>query len=429
MSSAILLISILIMLAVGVPIGISLGAGILILIAVDPVTSIEFVVSKMYSGVADFPLIALPFFMLAGALMEGGGLSRRLVNFADSLVGNITGGLGVVTVLACMFFGAISGSAPATVAAMGTVMIPQMVRQGYDKAYATALVAVSGGLGVIVPPSFIYVLYGVTVDESIGNLFLAGIGPSIVVGGILILFNFYYSKKKGYKGSGHCFSIKRTIKAFWDSKWAMVMPIIILGGIYGGIFTPTEAAVVAVVYGIFIGKFVYKELKWKKIIRDYKENTAFFAAMMLTFAPAAALGPVFSYLGIPEAIQTFVYGASQNPYLILTLIFIVLLPVGMFISPPVVIIVLAPILLPIVKNLGINPVHFGIFLTINLCIAFVTPPFAVNLFVAAQMSGISVDRIARVATPFIIALGIATLIVGFIPDISLGLLRLIGIAP
>jgi len=427
MNTAILLISILVLLAIGVPIGIGLGAGILILLMYDPITSLDFVVSKMYSGVADFPLIALPFFMLSGSLMEGGGLSQRLVNFANSLIGNVTGGLGAVTVVSCMFFGAISGSAPATVAAMGTVMIPQMVKQGYDRAYSTALVAVAGGLGVVVPPSFIYVLYGVTVDVSIGNLFLAGLGPSLVMGGILILFNFYFSRKKGYKGNGQKFVLKNSIKALWDSKYAMVMPIIILGGIYGGVFTPTEAAVVAVVYGIIIGKYVYKELSWKRVWVDYRSNTLFFAAMMLTFAPATALGPVFAYLGIPEAIQGFVYGASQNANVVMTLIFLVLLPVGMFISPPVVVIILAPILLPIVANLGVNPVHFGVFLTLNLCIAFVTPPFATNLFVASQMTGISVDRIAKAAVPFIIALCLATLIVGYFPFISLGLLRILGI--
>lgn len=415
------------MLAIGIPIGISLGAGILIMLAFDPITSFEFVLSKMYSGVADFPLIALPFFMLSGALMESGGLSRRLVSFADSMVGNITGGLGIVAVLSCIFFGAISGSAPATVAAMGTVLIPQMVNKGYDKAYATGLMCVAGSLGVVIPPSFIYVLYGVTVDQSIGNLFLAGFGPGIVVGIILIIFNYFISRKRGYKGSGEKFTFKRALTTFWDAKWAMMMPVIILGGIYGGVFTPTEAAVVAVVYAILVGKFIYKELNVKNIWEQYKSNTAFFAAMMLTFAPALALGPVFSYLGIPDAIQTFVFGFSQNLYVILTLIFLILLPVGMFISPPVIVIVLAPILLPIVQKLGMHPIHFGIFLTLNICIAFVTPPFAANLFVGAQMTKLPVQKIAQVAMPFIIALAIGTMIVGFVPDISLGLLKILGI--
>lgn len=427
MDSAILIVTIIIMLILGVPVGICLASGILVLLLYDPVTSIGFIASKMYSGVAAFPLIALPFFMLAGVLMETGGLSKRLVAAADSLIGRMTGGLGMVTILACMFFGAISGVAVAVVAAIGSVMIPQMIKQGYSKVYATALVTVAGGLGVIVPPSYPLVLYGVVNNESVGSLFMAGIGPSTVVTLLLISFNYYFSRKYGYTGSGVPFSMKRVITTFWEAKWALLMPIIILGGIYGGIVTPTEAAVIAVVYGLIVSKYIYKENTWGKIIKMYKDNATFFAALMLTFAPAAALGPIFSYLGIPQAINEFILSISKNPYIVLAMIFLIMIPVGMFVQTNVIIIVLSPILLGVVKNLGVNPIHFGVFMVMCVCIAFVTPPAANSLFVASQISGISIDKIAKASIPFIIALSIATLLVAYFPITCFGLLKLLGI--
>jgi len=305
MGTTVLFIVMFVLLLLGVPIGIALALSMVALLWVEPVTSLTFVAQSLYSGLDSFTLLALPFFMIAGSIMDTGGISKRLVKVANSFVGNVTGGLGIVTIIACMFFGAISGSAPATVAAIGAIMIPQMIRNGYDKYYATGLIAVAGGLGVIVPPSYPMVIYGVTNNVSIGDLFIAGIGPSIVVGIILIIFNYIYSKKNGYKGSGEKFNFSNTLKCIWDAKLALLMPVIILGGIYGGIFTATEAAVVSTVYGIIIGKFFYKELTWKNIWIMYKENVPFLGGMMFTFAPAAAMGSIFAYLGVPEKVNTF----------------------------------------------------------------------------------------------------------------------------
>lgn len=260
MSIAVLALVAVVLLAIGVPVGIALGFGMIAtVIGGFNVTSLSFIAQQMYSGFESLPLVAIPCFMLAGSLMETGGLSKRLVNVANKLIGHTTGGLGTATVVACMFFGAISGSGPATTAAMGGILIPYMVKAKYDRTYATGLSAVAGGLGIIVPPSIPLVVYGVATNTSIGDLFLAGLGPALVVGALLIIVNLIISHKQGYHGQGS-FNWRELGKALWDAKWALFLPVIILGGIYGGIFTPTEAAVVAVVYALIIGLFVYKEL-------------------------------------------------------------------------------------------------------------------------------------------------------------------------
>ena len=414
-------------LAVGVPIGVSLALSMYALLLVQPVTTSAFIAQSMYTGVASFTMLALPFFVLAGGIMDTGGISKRIVQVADSMIGNVTGGLGVVTVIACMFFGAISGSAPATVAAIGAIMIPSMIINGYDKAYATGLVAVAGSLGVVVPPSYPMVIYGVTNNVSISALFMAGIGPALVVGGVLVLFNYLYCKKRGLKGSGQKFQLKRFSKAVWNAKAALLMPVIILGGIYSGIFTATEAAVVSVVYGIFVGVFVYQEISPGKVLSLFKDNVAFIGGMMFTFAPAAALGSVFSYLGVQKAISGFFLSISTNPYVVLIFIFVILSIAGMFIQTTPCTIILSPILLAIAQSVGINPVHFGVIMTLALCIAFVTPPVASNLFVAMTMTGLSMNKLVKVAWPLIVALFICLFICGFVPQISLFILDVFGV--
>lgn len=403
---------------IGVPIAVALFIALFVLIGLDPVTTANYLAQSLYSGVASFTLLALPFFMVAGAIMETGGLSKRLVNAANSMVGGITGSLGMVTVIACMFFGAVSGSAPATVAAIGTIMIPMMVREGYNKYYATGLVCVAGGLGVIVPPSYPMVLYGVTCNVSIGDLFVAGIGPALVVGLILMVINYVYCKKHSLKGRNK-FSFSNMLKNIWDAKAALVMPIIILGGIYGGVFTATEAAVIAAVYGILIGLFVYKELKFEKLWNIFKDNAAFIAGTMFIMAPARATGSVFAYLGINESISSFLFSVSSNRYIVLTMIFGILFIVGMFVQTTPAIVILAPTLLAVVQQVGVDPIHFGLIMVLALAIAFVTPPVALNLFVGSSMTGISIDKITKAALPFIIGLILALFLVGFIPEISL----------
>lgn len=413
------------MLLIGVPIGIALAGSMVCLLLVDPVTSMTFVTQAMYTSVGNFTLLALPFFMIAGSIMATGGISKRLINVANCVVGNTTGGLGMAAIFACMLFGAISGSAPATVSAIGGIMIPQMIRAGYDKYYATGLCAVAGGLGVIVPPSYPMVVFGVTNNCSISDLFLAGWGPAILVGVLLMIVNYLYSKKHGYEGTGQKFNFKYFIKELWGAKLALLMPVIILGGIYSGAFTATEAAVVAVVYGIFVGKFIYKELSFSEIWDMYKINIPSIGGMMFVFAPAGGLGAVFSMMGVTKAIQAGFLSVSDNFYVIMILIFILLFFVGMFVQTTPAIVIFSPILLPIVTSFGMDPIQFGLVMTLSLAIAFVTPPVAANLFVATSMTGLGMVPIVRNAIPFIVVLFIAMVMVAFIPAISMGLLALL----
>jgi len=414
------------LLAIGVPVGVSLGLGMIAVALGFGTTNLGFLAQGMYSGFDTLPLTAIPCFMLAGAIMETGGLSRRLVNVADKLVGNTTGGLGTVTVVACLFFGAISGSGPATVAAIGGIMIPYMVKAGYDRTYGTGLAAVAGGLGVIMPPSIPLVVYGVATNTSIGDLFLAGIVPAFIVAAFLIVPNVLLSKKAGYLGNGQKFSWKELGKAIWDAKWALLMPLIILGGIYGGIFTPTEAAVIATFYGIVIGLFVYKELTLKALWKMLVDNTSFVGGIMLTFAPAAAMGAVLSLLGVPIGITNFLLGISKSKWVVLLIVNLFLVVVGMVMDTTSANIIFSPILLAALKPFGVDPVHLGLLITINLAIGFVTPPVAANLFVASGMTGIPLDKIVKKAWPFIIAMFLALMLITYVPNSSIGLLKLLG---
>ena len=370
-------------------------------------------------------MIALPFFMICGNIMDKGGISKRLVNLANSCIGGITGSLGMVAILACMFFGAVSGSAVATVAAIGAIMLPEMVRNGYNKYYATGLVAVAGGLGIIVPPSYPMVVYGVTNNESIGDLFIAGIVPALLVGALLMLVNYIYCKKHGIKGDNK-FSPKAALKNLWEAKWALLMPIIILGGIYSGIFTATEASVVATVYGIIIGCFVYKEVSFKDLWNEFKATGTFSGGMMWTVAPATAIGLIFAYMGINKMIANFFLSISTNTYVVMFLITCILFVIGMFLQITPAIVIFSPVLLNVAKAVGVSSLQFGVVMTLALAIGFCTPPVCANVFVAQSMTGMSMEKIVKPAIPFIAVLILSLLLVCFIPGLSTGLVALLG---
>lgn len=425
MDMVILFGTMIVLFAIGVPIGICLIAPCFLVLAVNPVTSASFLAQSFYTGVASSSMIALPFFMICGNIMDKGGISKRLVAAANNLIGGITGSLGMVAILACMFFGAVSGSAVATVAAIGAIMIPEMVRNGYDKYYATGLCAVAGGLGIIVPPSYPMVIYGVTNNESIGDLFIAGIVPAILVGAMLMVVNYLYAKKKGLKGDNK-FNGKKALKGLWDAKWALLMPLIILGGIYSGIFTATEASVVATVYGIIVGVFVYKEVTFKQLWDEFKATATFSGGMMWTVAPATAIGLMFVYMGVNKAISNFFLGISTNMYVVMLLITIILFFIGMFMQTTPAIVIFSPILLNVAKAVGISPLQFGVVMTLALAVGFCTPPVCANIFVAQSMTGLPMDKIVKPAIPFIGVLIICLLLVSFFPFLSTGLLGILN---
>ena len=423
MDGLIIVLVALLLMFIGVPVGIAFCMGMITGALFLGVSNIQFVAQGMYNGFNNLPVIAIPCFILAGSVMETGGLSKRLVEIANRLVGNTTGGLGAVTILACLFFGAVSGSGPATVAAIGGIMIPSMVKHNYRKDYSTGLVACAGGLGVIVPPSIPFVIYGFATDTSIGDLFLAGVIPAFVIAACLLIVSYFMSRKAGYTGTGHPFNLKEFLKALWDGIWALFMPIIILGGIYGGIFTPTEAAVVALVYGLFVSMVIYRELSFRELFRLLDKFVSFNGGIVLTFAPAIALGAIFALLGIPQAITAGLVAISSNKIVALLLINAFLLVVGMLLDAITSIIILAPMLLAAMQPFGVDPIHFGIIMTLNLAVGFVTPPVAANLYVASGMTGIPIERIAKVAFPFIIALLVSLLIMTYVPELSLYLIR------
>ena len=409
----------------GVPIGISIGLGMLAIISIDPITNVRFIAQFMYSGLDTLPLLAIPCFMLAGAIMETGGLSRRMVAVANKMVGRFTGGLGLVTIVACLFFGAISGSGPATVVGIGAIMIPQMVKQGYDKVYATGLIAVSGALGIVIPPSIPMIIYGVATYTSVGDMFIAGIIPGVLVAVCLSVTNWLISRSRGYKGTGEKFNFREFMLAVWDAKWAMLMPVIILGGIYGGVFTPTEAAVIAVVYGIIVGAFIYREISWKKLLSMIDGNSSFVGAILMTFAPASALGSIFALLQITRALNNAVVASDLNLFTLLFLMNIFFIIIGMIMDTGSATIIFAPLVLTILVPFGLNPVHIGIILIINFCIGFVTPPVAINLFVASGISKLRVEQVANAAIPFLLATFAALQFVTYFPEISMFMVRLI----
>ncbi|MCL2122106.1 MAG: TRAP transporter large permease [Clostridiales bacterium] len=423
---AILFTSFAVLMVINIPISIVLGlSSVLGLVLTTNNISLMVVAQRMFTATDSFPLMAIPFFTLAGALMEGGGISRRLINLANKLVGSITGGLGIVCILTCMFFAAISGSSAATVAAIGSIMIPAMTKAGYDIKFSAAVSAAAGSIGVIIPPSIPMVTYGVVGGVSIGALFLGGFGSGIIVGLSLMLVVYFISKKRGYKGTEEKFSIREVLKATKDAIWALLMPIIILGGIYGGIFTPTEAAAVAVAYGFVIGLFVYKELKLKDMYQILIRAGVNTAVVMFIVATATLFGWLLTSERIPDAIARAIMSVSDNKYIILLLINGLLLIVGCLMETNAAILIMAPIFLPMMVQLGVDPVFFGIVMVVNLAIGFFTPPVGQNLYVTCSVCDVSIESLSVALVPFILAMVGALLLITYVPAISMFLPNLL----
>jgi C4-dicarboxylate transporter DctM subunit len=375
-------------------------------------------VKEMFNSINKFPLAAIPFFILAGNLMETGGISRRLVEFAKSIVGGVQGGLPMTCVLTCMIFAAVSGSSVATTFAIGAILIPALIRHGYPTPYAAALQASSAELGVIIPPSIPMILYGVSAEVSIGELFIAGFGPGLLIGGTLMLFVHLYCRWKGWgknDGDGRLPFGKATLQA----GWALLMPIIILGGIYGGIFTPTEASAVAVLYALVVGMLIYREIQIPDLYAILRKSVISSAVIMFIIANAGLFAFLITRAGVPEAIGKWLEAVLQSPTLFLLGVNVALFFIGMFIETSAAIIVLAPILAPVAVHFGVDPVHFGLIMVVNLALGMITPPFGVNLFAACTVARISLDRIIKDLVPFVLVVLGCLMIITYFPALSL----------
>ena len=418
-----MLITMLLCFLLTVSVAVSIGLAAILGIQIGNVNMLV-AVKEMFNSLNKFPLAAIPFFILAGNLMETGGISRRLVEFAKSIVGGVQGGLPMTCVLTCMIFAAVSGSSVATTFAIGAILIPALVKHGYPPNYAAALQATSAELGVIIPPSIPMILYGVAAEVSIGELFIAGFGPGLFIGVSLMLFVHIYCRFKGWgknDGVGRLTFGRATIEA----AWALLMPVIILGGIYGGVFTPTEASAVAVFYALLVGMVMYGEIKFRDIMPILKKSVVSSAVIMFIIANAGLFAFLLTRAGVPDAIGRWLEAVLQSPAMFFLGVNAALFIIGMFIETGAAIIVLAPILAPVAIHFGIDPVHFGLVMVVNLALGMITPPFGVNLFAACTVAKLSLDQVISRLWPFVIVVLSCLMVITYVPVLSLGLRDLV----
>ena len=431
MSMIVLLVILFIFILVGVPVGFAIGGATMIAIATTSNLNMVVNAQYCYSGIFSFTVMAIPFFMLAGIIMSTGGIAKKIVNFCEALIGSVTGALGCVSMLACMFFGALSGSGMATTSAIGSMLIPEMRQKGYPADYAATLVCFGGIVGPIIPPSLSFVLYGSATGVSIATLFKAGIFPGIMLGLGFMFMNIFFCKKYGYgrvavnevdaamaKSAFH-HRMQNLWKATKEGFWALLSPVIILGGIYSGIFTPTEAACVSVVYSIIISLFVYRDMKLKDLYNTFLDTSVLNGITSFLLGTSTVFSTFMTFEKVPQGITAFLTSVSDNSYVVLFLINIILLIVGCFLDTVPAIIVMAPMLLPTVEAMGVDPIHFGVVMAVNLALGLCSPPYGCNLFVGAAVAKIKMESMFKYIVPYFIVGVISLLIVTFVPWLSL----------
>ncbi|MDK9710920.1 TRAP transporter large permease [Acidaminobacter sp.] len=417
--------SFIVLIVLSVPIGYAVGISTAITLFLFSDIPLVMVTQNAIAGCDSFPLMAIPFFILAGSLMSTGGVAKRLLDFANMIFGYFTGGLAMVTTVSCMFFAAISGSAMATTSAIGTFMIPAMKERDYDTGFAASLTAAAGTIGVVIHPSIPFVIYGVVVNTSISDLFIAGFIPGVLMGVALLATSYILAKKYGYKGTGHFPKPKEVITSFKEAIWAILAPTIVLGGIYAGVFTPTEAAVIAVVYSAFVGAFIYKELTWKLLYKSLFDTILINGITTFMVGFSMAFAGYLSIQQIPTAIADAIMTLTTNKILLLLIINLFLLAIGCLIDNIPATIILSPILLPIVTQLGMSPITFGVVITMNLAIGFVTPPYGINLFVASAVGKVSIGSMMKYMKYFLLALIIVLMITTYVPATTMFLVDLL----
>lgn len=414
-----------IMLALSMPIFVALSGTVLTVFILFSDIPLEMIVMRMFAGIDKFALMSIPFFVLAANLMSVGGISQRIINLANALVGSFHGGLAITAVLASLFFGAISGSSPATVVAIGGLLYPAMCKEGYPKPFSTGLLASAGSLGIIIPPSVNMIVYGAITGVSVGALFVSGFGAGVVFGGSIIAYAYFYSRRTPGINKKPKATSKELRTAVRESAWGLGVPIIIIGGIYLGVFTPTEAAAVAVVYAFLVSALVYREMSFKQYYQVLVSSAATTAQVMIVLAAASVFAWILTSEGITKSIAEYMVSLSQNPYMILLMINIIVLLAGMFIDGASITTILAPLFLPIALKVGIDPVHLGIVIVVNSAIGMFTPPFGLNLFVATGVTNQPLSQVTKGIIPFIVITILALMVITYIPEISLWLPRMV----
>jgi len=407
------------------PIAVALGLSTFVYFFYFTTIPLTQVPETLFNALNTFPLVAIPMFVLAATIMSRGGISERLIKAGLAVVGQFRGGLAITAVLSCVFFAAISGSSPATVVAVGTLLIPAMINSGYGKEFSTGLIATSGSLGILLPPSIPLIVYGIATEQSIGDLFIAGILPGLLAGMMLLLMVIVVSRRRGYGTGEHAINMtrKEKVQALRDAVLSLMLPLLVLGGIYGGIFTPTEAAAMAVFYALLISFFVYRELTFKDLGSVLLASSRVSAMVMFIIANGILFSFVLTAERIPNDVTEALIALDLQPWSFLLLVTVILLIAGCFMETSSAILIIAPILLPIAMELGIDPIHLGIIMVMNLEIGMITPPLGLNLFVASGLSGMSVLRVAKAALPSAAVLLVALLLVTYLPQISLALVN------
>lgn len=417
--SIILILLFLLLVILRIPLAIAIGSVTMLYIWMTDSLSLMGMVLDVFQSLDRFPLLAVPLFILAGQLMATGGVAKRILHLADEIGGNIKGSYAIVTIFSCVFFGGLSGSAPATVAAIGSLMIPAMIKQGYDAGFAAGVAACSGVLAVIIPPSNPMIVYALVGNTSVGQLFLAGFIPGLILSLGMSVPAYIVSRKNGWGGDRHRGTWKSIRKAALNAKWALLAPVIILGGIYTGVFTPTESAAVACLYSFIIGLWVHRDFNWRNVPTILRTAALPVASVMLLVTFATALGNALTMEGVPQRFADYIGQITDSPILTILIINVMLLAVGCFMDVLAAIIILTPLLYPIVEGFGISPVHFGIIMVINLGIGFVTPPFGSNLFIANQICGTRIQNVFIGAFPLILGMIVALLLITFVPWLTL----------
>ena len=420
MNTAVLFICMFLFMAIGIPVAISLGLASLLTIAFFSQDSIASMSIKLFETSEHYTLMAIPFFVLAGNLMSTGGVAKRMVRFAIAAVGHLRGGLAIASILACMLFAAVSGSSPATVVAIGSIVIAGMVKNGYTKEFAAGVICNAGTLGILIPPSIVMVVYAAVTEVSVGRMFMAGVVPGIMLGLMLMVAVWWRAGKLQITPPAKA-TAGEVFRAFRESMWGLALLVIIMGGIYGGVFTPTEAAAVSAVYALVVAVWVYRDLRIRDLPEVFLESAKTTVMIMFIVANALLFAHVLTTERIPQAIAEQILAVGMSPWMFLLVVNIILLIAGNFMEPTGIILILAPILFPIATQLGIDPIHLGVIMVVNMEIGMVTPPVGLNLFVTSGVTGMNLVQVTRAALPWLMVLLVFLVLVTYIPAISLAL--------